>query len=49
MLIRYLSRMLEHPVNPALYFWTAVGSMADKVLYDRREPDNRPARVGQLA
>jgi len=31
MLIRYLSRMLEHPVEPSLYFWTAVGSIADKV------------------
>jgi single-stranded-DNA-specific exonuclease len=31
MLIRYLSKMLEHPVNPALYFWVAVGSIADKV------------------
>ncbi len=31
MLIRYLSRILEHPVEPALYFWTAIGSIADKV------------------
>ncbi len=31
MLIRYLSKILEHPVDPALYFWTAVGSIADKV------------------
>lgn len=31
MLIRYLSRLLEHPVEPAMYFWTAVGSIADKV------------------
>jgi single-stranded-DNA-specific exonuclease len=31
MLIRYLSRILEHPVEPAMYFWTAVGSIADKV------------------
>jgi single-stranded-DNA-specific exonuclease len=31
MFIRYLGRMLEHPVNPALYFWAAIGSIADKV------------------
>ncbi len=31
MLIRYLSRLLEHPVEPSLYFWAAVGSIADKV------------------
>lgn len=31
MLIRYLSKLLDHPVEPALYFWTAVGSIADKV------------------
>jgi len=31
MLIRYLSKLLEHPVEPALYFWTAIGSIADKV------------------
>jgi single-stranded-DNA-specific exonuclease len=31
MLIRYLSKLLEHPVEPSLYFWTAVGSIADKV------------------
>lgn len=31
MLIRYLSKVLDHPVAPAAYFWTAVGSLADKV------------------
>ncbi len=31
MLIRYLSKVLDHPVDPAFYFWTAVGSIADKV------------------
>ncbi len=31
MLVRYLSKLLEHPVEPALYFWTAIGSIADKV------------------
>ncbi len=31
MLIRYLGRLLEHPVPPSSYFWTAVGSIADKV------------------
>lgn len=31
MLIRYLSKLLEHPASPALYFWTAIGSIADKV------------------
>ena len=31
MLIRYLSKVLEHPVPPASYFWAAVGSLADKV------------------
>ena len=31
MLIRYLSKLLEHPVTPASYFWAAVGSLADKV------------------
>lgn len=31
MLIRYLSKLLEHPVEPALYFWAAIGSIADKV------------------
>lgn len=30
-LIRYLSRILEHPVSPASYFWAGVGSIADKV------------------
>ncbi|HNX37924.1 MAG TPA: DHH family phosphoesterase [Candidatus Cloacimonadota bacterium] len=30
-LIRYLSRILEHPVPPSSYFWAAVGSIADKV------------------
>lgn len=31
MLIRYLSKTWEHPINPACYLWTAVGSIADKV------------------
>ena len=31
MLIRYLSKLLEHPMEPALYFWAAIGSIADKV------------------
>mgnify|MGYP000886282630 CR=1 FL=1 len=31
MLIRYLSKVWEHPIDPASYFWTAVGSLADKV------------------
>jgi len=31
MLIRYLSRIWEHPLDPASYFWAAVGSIADKV------------------
>jgi single-stranded-DNA-specific exonuclease len=31
MLIRYLSNELEHPIDLYLYFWTAVGSIADKV------------------
>ncbi len=31
MLIRYLSRVWEHPLDPAAYFWTAIGSLADKV------------------
>ncbi len=31
MLIRYLGRIWEHPVDPASYFWAAVGSIADKV------------------
>jgi len=31
MLIRYLGRVWEHPVDPASYFWTAIGSIADKV------------------
>jgi single-stranded-DNA-specific exonuclease len=31
MLIRYLSKKWEHPIDPASYFWTAVGSIADKV------------------
>lgn len=31
MLIRYLSRLWEHPLDPACYFWAAVGSIADKV------------------
>jgi len=31
MLIRYLARKWEHPIDPASYFWAAVGSIADKV------------------
>ncbi len=31
MLIRYLARFLEHPVSLSSYFWTAIGSIADKV------------------
>ena len=31
MLIRYLGRRLEHQVPESAYFWTAVGSIADKV------------------
>jgi len=31
MLIRYLGKYLEHPIDPSYYFWTAVGSLADKV------------------
>lgn len=31
MLIRYLSKVWEHPIDPASYFWAAVGSIADKV------------------
>ncbi len=31
MLIRYLSAELEHPIPQVYYFWTAVGSTADKV------------------
>ncbi|HNV92534.1 MAG TPA: DHH family phosphoesterase [Candidatus Cloacimonas sp.] len=31
MLIRYLGNKWEHPIEPASYFWTAVGSVADKV------------------
>lgn len=31
MLIRYLSRVLQHEVDDCYYFWTAVGSYADKV------------------
>ncbi|MDD3235735.1 MAG: DHH family phosphoesterase, partial [Candidatus Cloacimonetes bacterium] len=31
MLIRYLGRVWEHPIDPASYFWAAVGSIADKV------------------
>lgn len=31
MLIRYLAKKWEHPIDPASYFWTAVGSIADKV------------------
>lgn len=31
MLIRYLSKVLEHSVEPALYFWASIGSIADKV------------------
>ncbi len=31
MLIRYLAKQWEHPIDPASYFWAAVGSIADKV------------------
>ncbi len=31
MLIRYLGRLLEHPIPDSAYFWTAIGSLADKV------------------
>ncbi|NLK50213.1 MAG: DHH family phosphoesterase [Candidatus Cloacimonetes bacterium] len=31
MLIRYLGRLLEHEIDYSAYFWTAVGSIADKV------------------
>ncbi|MDZ4182685.1 MAG: DHH family phosphoesterase, partial [Candidatus Cloacimonadaceae bacterium] len=31
MLIRYLGKQLDHPIPPASYFWTAIGSIADKV------------------
>lgn len=31
MLTRYLGRLLEHPVPESAFFWTAVGSIADKV------------------
>lgn len=31
MLIRYLAKEWEHPIDNAAYFWTAVGSIADKV------------------
>lgn len=31
MLIRYLGRLLEHEIPLSAYFWTAVGSIADKV------------------
>lgn len=31
MLIRFLGRLLDHPVPLSSYFWTAVGSIADKV------------------
>lgn len=31
MLIRYLAKVWEHPIDPAFYFWTAIGSIADKV------------------
>ncbi len=31
MLIRYLAKLWEHPIDPASYFWAAVGSIADKV------------------
>ncbi|MBW6514842.1 MAG: DHH family phosphoesterase, partial [Candidatus Syntrophosphaera sp.] len=31
MFIRYLGRILGHPVPLSAYFWTAVGSVADKV------------------
>ncbi|MDP2172908.1 MAG: DHH family phosphoesterase [Candidatus Cloacimonadaceae bacterium] len=30
-LIRYLGKKLDHPISPASYFWTAIGSLADKV------------------
>lgn len=31
MLIRYLGRLLEHNIPKSAYFWTAIGSIADKV------------------
>jgi single-stranded-DNA-specific exonuclease len=31
MLIRYLGRLLDHPIPESAYFWTAIGSIADKV------------------
>ncbi len=31
MLIRYLAKQWNHTIDPASYFWTAVGSIADKV------------------
>lgn len=31
MLIRYLGRLLDHVIPTSAYFWTAVGSIADKV------------------
>ncbi|HPV14490.1 MAG TPA: DHH family phosphoesterase [Candidatus Cloacimonadota bacterium] len=31
MLIRHLGKILEHEVDESAYFWTAVGSIADKV------------------
>lgn len=31
MLIRYLAKEWEHPIDSASYFWAAVGSLADKV------------------
>lgn len=31
MLIRYLAKQWNHSIDPASYFWTAVGSIADKV------------------
>lgn len=31
MLIRYLGRLLDHGIPTSAYFWTAVGSIADKV------------------
>ncbi|MCB5278906.1 MAG: DHH family phosphoesterase [Candidatus Cloacimonetes bacterium] len=31
MLIRYLAKKWEHHIDPASYFWAAVGSIADKV------------------
>lgn len=31
MLIRYLAKQWEHPIDNASYLWAAVGSMADKV------------------